>query len=57
MNNAGNKEKCKQIMLKYFGPNSAKMVEQMKDEECISICRQKVQAFLGSEKAKIFDSI
>jgi len=51
------KEKCKQIMLKYFGPNSAKQVDLMKEEECLSICRQKVYGFLGPEKAKIFDNI
>ncbi len=51
------KEKCKEIMLKFFGPNSAKMVDQMKEEECVSICRQKVSAFLGNEKAKVFDNI
>ncbi len=57
MDNLGKKEKCKQIMLKYFGPNSAKQVELMKEEECLSICRQKVSAFLGNEKAKVFDNI
>ncbi len=51
------KEKCKQIMLKFFGPNSAKMVDTMNEEECVSICRQKVYAFLGDEKAKIFDNL
>ena len=51
------KEKCKQIMLKYFGPNSAKLVDSMKEEECLSICKQKVYGFLGPEKAKVFDSI
>ncbi len=57
MGRIGNKEKCKQIMLKFFGPNSAKTVDQMKEEECVSICRQKVYAFLGPEKAKAFDNI
>lgn len=51
------KEKCKEIMLKYFGPNSAKLVDSMKEEECLSICREKVNGFLGPEKAKIFDNI
>ena len=57
MDNMGKKEKCKQIMLKYFGPNSAKQVDLLKEEECLSYCRQKVSAFLGNEKAKVFDNI
>ncbi len=57
MDNLGKKEKCKQIMLKYFGPNSAKLVDSMNEEECLSICKQKVYGFLGPEKAKIFDNI
>ena len=51
------KDRCKIAMLKFFGPNTVKMVDLMTEEECISKCRAKITGFLGEDKAKIFDSI
>lgn len=51
------REKCKQLMLQYFGPASAKMVDAMKDDEYLATCRKKVAALLGEEKAKAFDEL
>jgi hypothetical protein len=51
------KETCKKIMLDAFGPASARLVDSMKEEECVAICRKKVATFLGEEKAvSLFDS-
>jgi monoamine oxidase len=51
------KEQCKAIMLQYFGPATASLVDQMNEDEVIQKCRQKVVAMLGEEKAKVFDTI
>ncbi len=53
----GKKEKCKELMNKFFGPASANMVDSMSEDECVAKCRAKVKGFLGDEKAKIFDNI
>lgn len=50
-----NKEKCSALMLKFFGPASARTVEDMSEDECIKICRGKVSALMGEERAKEFD--
>jgi hypothetical protein len=51
------KEVCKKIMMESFGPASARLVENMTEEECVGICRKKVATFLGEEKAvALFDS-
>lgn len=42
-------------MLKFFGPASARTVEAMSEENCIQICRAKVAALMGEERAKEFD--
>lgn len=57
MRNTSKKDKCKEIMLKYFGPATANLVDRMSEEECIDKCRAKVRGFLGEEKAKVFDTI
>lgn len=49
------KEKCKELMGKYFGPASAAMVDNMSEEECVNKCRDKISNFLGQEKAKEFE--
>lgn len=51
------KEKCKELMAKFFGPATATAVDAMSEEECVAKCREKVKGFLGEEKAKVFDSI
>lgn len=51
------KDKCKVLMEKFFGPASAKVVDNMSEEECVNICRSKVKGFLGEEKASEFDKI
>ncbi|MCL7474640.1 MAG: hypothetical protein M8352_01185 [ANME-2 cluster archaeon] len=53
----GKKDKCKGLMAKFFGPASAKIVDNMSEEECVNICRSKVKGILGEEKAKEFDKI
>lgn len=53
----GKKEQCKELMEKFFGPASAKLVDEMGEDDCVPKCRAKVAAFLGEEKAKEFDSI
>ena len=53
----GKKEKCKELMSKFFGPASAGTVDAMSEEECVGKCRAKVAGFLGEEKAKEFDNI
>lgn len=53
----GKKEKCKELMSKFFGPASAAQVDAMSEDECVAKCRAKVKGFLGEEKAKEFDSI
>jgi len=51
------KEQCKDLMLKFFGPASAKLVDLMTEEECVGKCRAKVSGMLGDEKAREFDNI
>ncbi len=53
----GKKEKCKELMAKFFGPATANIVDSMSETECVQKCRDKVKAFLGEDKAKEFDSI
>jgi len=51
------KEKCKELMAKFFGPASAATVDNLSEDECVQKCRAKVFAFLGEEQAKEFDKI
>jgi len=51
------KEKCKELMLKYFGPALAKSVDDMSEDECVAKCRAKVAGIMGEDKAKEFDNI
>ncbi len=51
------KDKCKELMLKFFGPATAKKVDSMTEENCVAKCREIVKSFLGEEKAKEFDNI
>lgn len=51
------KEKCKELMLKFFGPASAQVVDYMNENECVQKCREKVAGLLGAEKAKVFDGL
>lgn len=51
------KDKCRELMLKFFGPASAKSVDMMTEEECVAKCRAKVAGIMGEEKAKEFDKI
>ena len=53
----GKKEKCKELMTKFFGPATAATVDDMTEQECVAKCRTKVKGFLGEEKAKEFDKI
>lgn len=53
------REAVKELMLKYFGPASAQIIDQSKedDDQIIKKCKEKALAFLGPEKAKEFDNI
>jgi hypothetical protein len=51
------KDKCVKIMQDLFGPVTAQIVEKMSEDEVVAKCRQKVEALLGEDKAKIFDDI
>ena len=51
------KEKCKELMIKFFGPATANLVDGMSEEEVVQKCREKVASFLGEDKAKEFDNI
>jgi hypothetical protein len=51
------KEQCKEIMGKLFGPNSAKLVDNMDESIVVETCRKKVFAMLGPDKAKEFDKL
>lgn len=51
------KERCKALMLKFFGTASAKSVDRMEDDKVVEICRAKVLGFLGEKCAKEFDFI
>lgn len=51
-NHMDKKAKCKEIMLKYFGPNSAKLVDSMDEQTAVEKCRAKVAGFFGEETAK-----
>lgn len=51
------KDKCKELMSKFFGPATANLVDSMSEEECVEKCKTKVKAFLGEDKAKQFDNI
>jgi hypothetical protein len=51
------KEKCKELMLKFFGPASANLVDSMTEEECVAICKLKVSKLLGEKSAAEFDNI
>jgi hypothetical protein len=54
---ATKKERCKDLMAKFFGPNSASLVDFMSEDECVEKCRKKVTAMLGADKARVFDNI
>ena len=51
------KEKCKELMKKFFGPASATLVDLMEEDECVERCRKKVSGMLGEDVAKEFDNI
>jgi monoamine oxidase len=51
------KDKCKELMIKFFGPATANMVDSMSEEECVDKCRKRVETFLGEEAGKNFDNI
>ncbi len=51
------KDRCKELMSKFFGPATANLVDSMSEDEVVAKCRAKVKAFLGEDKAKEFDSI
>jgi len=51
------KEQCKVLMGDLFGPASANLVDSMSEDECVQKCRAKASAFLGEDKAKVFDDI
>lgn len=51
------KDKCKELMSKFFGPASAAQVDSMSEDECVAKCRAKVAGLLGEDKAKEFDNI
>lgn len=51
------KEQCKELMSKLFGPATAASIDAMTEDECVAKCKTKVNAFLGEEKAKLFDAI
>ena len=53
----GKKEKCKELMAKFFGDATAQTVDDMSEDECVEKCKKKVAGFLGDEKAKEFDTI
>ncbi len=51
-------QRCQELMLKLFGPATANLVAKtMTEEDCVQKCKQKVNALLGSEKAKEFDNV
>ncbi|MCK4997315.1 hypothetical protein KAS08_03345 [Candidatus Pacearchaeota archaeon] len=51
------KEKCKEIMVKLFGPATGNLVDSMSEDDCVAKCKDKVSKFLGEEKAKVFDNL
>lgn len=51
------KERCKELMLKFFGAASAKSVDSMNENDCVAICRAKVAGFIGETQAREFDLI
>ena len=51
------KDKCKELMTKFFGPATAAKVDSMTEDNCVEECKKIVTGFLGPEKAKQFDSI
>ena len=51
------KEKCKELMKKFFGDATSKQVDSMSEEDCVFKCRAKVAGFLGDDKAREFDKI
>lgn len=51
------KDQCKELMIKLFGPATARLVDSMKEEECVAICRQKAKGLLGEDRAKLFDAV
>lgn len=51
------KERCKELMLKFFGTASAKSVDSMDEDKCVAICRAKVAGFIGEMQAREFDAI
>ncbi len=53
----GKKEKCKELMIKFFGEATGATVDAMSEDECVAKCRTKVAGFLGEDKAKEFDGI
>ncbi|MBN2367875.1 hypothetical protein JXC34_02575 [Candidatus Woesearchaeota archaeon] len=51
------KDRCKELMSKFFGPATAAMVDSMGEDDCVAKCKAKVVALLGEDKAKEFDGI
>lgn len=52
-----NKEQCKAVMKKLFGPNSAHAIDFFGEDECIEKCRDNVVEFGGPQKVKMFDKL
>jgi len=55
-------EKVKEILSEFFGPFSAKQVDEWvkqgaSDDEVIAKARTKVSGFLGERKAEVLDAI
>ena len=51
------KDQCKVLMTKFFGPQVARLVDSMSEDEGVAKCKARVKGFLGDEQAREFDSI
>jgi hypothetical protein len=51
------KEQCKELMVKFFGPATGSLVDEMNEDEVVEKCRAKAAAFLGEDAAKEFDKL
>lgn len=55
--NIPKKQQCKTIMIEYFGDSIVDSIDQMTEENCVSLCRAKVVGLIGEKGAQAFDKI
>jgi len=56
-NHKSKKVQCKNLMIEIFGEKVAQCVDEMTEDNCVSLCHAKAIGLIGPEGAKLFDKI